>query len=81
MSGGYEQGSPMDEHIRSIERLMRRLNRIDEEIDEISAKIFSGNVTDTQIVRMIEHRNSLYIERKQKEARLKEQYKIVRTKK
>ena len=62
--------------INRINGLLDRLDQIPGELDDISERLYRGNIDRTEFARLIDRRSALYIELENKQRELKEVYKI-----
>lgn len=66
----------IEHRINRINRLLDRLGKIPQELDAINEKLFAGGMDRTTFVRLVDKRNNLLVEQKNKEKELKEVYQI-----
>lgn len=70
--------SSVEQHrIDRINKILERLDAIPEELDEIHAQIFAGNMNRTTFVKLVDRRQALYVELENKKRELQEVYKII----
>ncbi len=62
--------------INRINDLLDRLDRIPFELDVISERLYTGNITREEFASLVDRRNALYIELENKEHEIKEVYRI-----
>lgn len=68
--------SPEQHRINRINQLLDRLDKIPGELDTITERLYSGNLTREEFATLIDRRRALYIEQENKEYELKKVYKI-----